>query len=69
VRIYYDESPAGHGKTWRALEGISKSPCKTIFFTERKESFGELTEVIAEKAAEAGMRPVVRHIHGDMLFG
>jgi hypothetical protein len=66
VKVYYDESAAGAGKTERAIEGIARSSCKTLFVTERKESFGELHHRITTISSKLGTRPTVRHIHGDM---
>lgn len=66
MKVYYDESPAGAGKTERAIKGITRSKCKAVFVTERKESFWELHNRIATISAAMGTRPCVRHIHGDM---
>lgn len=66
MKIYYDESPAGAGKTERAIRGIARTPVKAIFVTERKESFAELTSRINTISNEMGTRPVIAHIHGDM---
>lgn len=65
MKVYYDESPAGAGKTERAIEGITRSKCKVLFVTERKESFGELHKRIGISSREEGTHPSIRLIHGD----
>ena len=66
IKVYYDESPAGAGKTERAINNIVKSSCRTIFVTERKESFPEIDERIRKSASIMGTSPFIAHIHGDM---
>lgn len=66
MKVYYDESPAGAGKTERAITSITRSKCRTLFVTERKESFGELCSRISAISTAMGTHPVLRGIHGDM---
>lgn len=66
MKVYYDESPAGAGKTHRAIEGITRTKCKALFVTERKESFSELKQRIIKSSNEQGTRPTLRGIHGEM---
>lgn len=66
MKVYYDESPAGAGKTRRAIEGITTERCKAIFVTERKESFAELRQRITAMSDSKGTHPTVHGIHGDM---
>ena len=66
TKVYYDESPAGAGKTERAIEGLVRTPIKAIFVTERKESFPEIEARIREISSKMGTRPIIAHIHGDM---
>lgn len=65
MKVYYDESPAGAGKTERAIVSITRSKCKAIFVTERKESFHELRHRIATFSREQGTHPSIRLIHGE----
>jgi hypothetical protein len=65
MKVYYDESPAGQGKTLRSIMSLCRSKCKAIFITERKHSFDELENEIRRIAGSIGTSPLIRHIHGD----
>lgn len=65
MKVYYDDSPAGDGKTERAIARMVDCESKTLFITERKASFDELDERIRIAAASVGTKPRIRHIHGD----
>lgn len=65
MKVYYDESPAGQGKTTRAIENLCRSKCKAVFITERKNSFDEVENEMCRIAARFGTHPLIRHIHGD----
>lgn len=66
MKVYYDESPAGQGKTTRSIEGLCRSTCKAIFITERRHSFDELENEMRRIAGGFGTHPLIRHIHSDM---
>jgi hypothetical protein len=65
MKVYYDESPAGAGKTTRAISSLCRQSCKALLITERKKSFEELDKAISHSAAVWGTEPVIRHVHGD----
>ena len=65
MKVYVDESQAGMGKTFRAIDRITREPCKVLLITERKSSFDELAQVIRTAASRNGTKPFVRHIHSD----
>lgn len=65
MKVYYDESPAGAGKTERAVLGITRSKCKALIVTERKESFPELRKRIVAFASQQETHPSIRLIHGE----
>ena len=66
VKIYYDDSPAGAGKTERAIGKMVCDKRKTIFVTERRESFAELEGRIRAKAEAIGARPTVLQVHSGL---
>lgn len=66
VKIYYDDSPAGAGKTERAIDKLVNGKGKAIFVTERRESFAELEGRIRAKAEAIEARPTVLQIHGGL---
>ncbi len=66
MKVYVDQSPAGAGKTERAIHRIVATISKTIFVTERKESFAEIRGRIDQKKQNLGIPSlVVRDLHGD----
>lgn len=65
MKVYYDESPAGQGKTTRAIEALCRSKCKAVFITERKNSFDEVENEMRRIAAGFGTHPLIRHVHGE----
>jgi hypothetical protein len=65
VRVYYDDSPTGVGKTTRAITTLCRQPCKALFITERKNAFAELEGEMRRIAAQIGTRPLIRRIHSD----
>lgn len=65
MKVYYDQSPAGAGKTGRQIDEITKEPCKVLFFTERIESFHELEMRINAQAARNVSIPIIDSVHSD----
>jgi len=65
VKVYYDDSPAGLGKTTRAIASIFRQPCRALFITERKNAFDELEGEMRRVAAHLGTRPLIRRVHSD----
>lgn len=66
MKVYVDQSPAGAGKTERAIHRLVSTVSKTVFVTERKESFAELNGRISQKKQYLGMPSlVIRELHGD----
>jgi len=65
VKVYYDQSPAGQGKTTRSIESLCRSSCKALFITERRHSFDELKNEMLRIAGGFGTRPLIRQIHSD----
>lgn len=63
MKVYYDESPAGAGKTKRAIILITESKCKVLFITERIESFHELAARMAGEAARQGTNPLIESVY------
>ena len=63
MRVFVDESRAGAGKTQAAINRIVSRPCKTLFITERRDSFAELEERFRKAARKAKTDPPIRHIH------
>lgn len=63
VKVYYDDSPTGVGKTTRAITSICRQPCKAIFITERKNAFDELEGEMRRIAAHMGTRPLIRRVY------
>jgi hypothetical protein len=65
VKVYYDESTTGAGKTARAIASLCRQPCKALFITERKAAFDELERDFQRAARHAGTCPLIRLVHGD----
>lgn len=65
MKVYYDQSPAGAGKTGRQIDEITKEPCKVLFVTERIESFHELEMRINAQAARNVSIPIIDTVHSD----
>lgn len=65
MKVYYDDSPTGVGKTTRAITTLCRQPCKALFITERKNAFDELEGEMRRVAAHMGTRPVIRRVHSD----
>jgi len=65
VKVYYDDSPTGVGKTTRAITTLCRRPCKALFITERKNAFDELEGEMRRVAAHMGTRPLIRRVHSD----
>lgn len=63
--VYYDDSSAGAGKTFRAIERIVRRSGRFLFITERVESLSELEGRIRLAAERMGTTPIVRQIHSD----
>lgn len=63
--VYYDDSSAGAGKTFRAIERIVRRNGRFLFITERVESLWELEGRIRFAAERMGAAPIVRQIHSD----
>lgn len=67
MKVYFDQSPAGQGKTERAINSITNRKCKVLFITERIKSFGELEPWMKKHAAIHGTAPVIETISSDSL--
>ena len=67
MKIYYDESSAGAGKTERAIYQAVEFPRKLLFVTERKESFPELHKRISDAAAKKMTNPTIKCVHSGTL--
>ena len=65
MKVYFDQSPAGQGKTERAINSITDRKCKVLFITERIKSFGELTPWINKQAAIHSTAPIIETISSD----
>lgn len=66
VKVYYDDSPTGVGKTTRAITSLCRQPCKALFITERKNAFDELEGEVRRISAQLGKRPpLIRRVHSD----
>lgn len=65
MKVYSDQSPAGQGKTERAINSITNRKCKVLFITERINSFGELKVWMNKHAAINGTAPVIETISSD----
>lgn len=63
MKIYYDDSHMGSGKTERAIREIVKSQCKVLFITERIESFTELENRINLGAGKYGTAPIIDKVN------
>lgn len=62
MRIYYDDSPTGSGKTRRQIDYITSKVCKVLFIVERIDRFAELRRDIDRLAVINGTKPWVRMI-------
>lgn len=60
--VYYDESPAGAGKTTKAVARMTHKTGKFIFATERIESFDELEPLIRAEATKYGLHPIIKEV-------
>ncbi|WP_156500675.1 hypothetical protein [Croceicoccus bisphenolivorans] len=69
MKVYYDQSPAGAGKTKRQVEEITSKLGKFLFFTERIASFAELAARIGAEAARNGMCPIIDYVHSGERLG
>lgn len=65
MKIYLDESPPASGKTHRAIQSITQSPCKILFITERTERFVELKRDIRNAASASCTKPIITSISSD----
>jgi len=63
MKIYYDQSPMGFGKTQNAINSITSRKCNVLFITERIESFAELRDRISQSAAKHSTHPTVACVH------
>jgi hypothetical protein len=63
MKIYYDDSHMGSGKTERAIREITRERCKVLFITERIESFAELEIRINRIRAEYGTAPIIDKVN------
>ena len=63
MKIYYDDSYAGAGKTEQAIKQMVKSKRKTLFFAERIESFDELERRINKQAGIDGAAPIIDKVY------
>lgn len=63
MKVLFDESPAGAGKTRDAIRRIVASPCKTLFITERTNAFFELEERFRAASREANAALTIRQVH------
>jgi hypothetical protein len=63
MKIYYDDSHMGSGKTERAIREIVKSQCKVLFITERIKSFAELENRINLGAGKYGTAPIIDKVN------
>lgn len=63
MKVYYDDSYAGAGKTEQAIKEMVKSKRKTLFFTERIESFDELERRINRQAGINGTAPIIDKVY------
>jgi len=63
MKVYYDDSYAGAGKTEQAIKEMVMSKRKTLFFTERVESFDELERRIYKQAGIDGTAPIVDKVY------
>ncbi|HEX3101252.1 MAG TPA: hypothetical protein VHQ01_05650, partial [Pyrinomonadaceae bacterium] len=55
------------GKTKTAIDRLVSQKCKTLFITERIDSFSEVETAIRKAIIEEGTSPIVRSIHADAL--
>lgn len=62
MRIYYDDSPTGSGKTRRQIDYITSKDCRVLFIVERIDRFEELRREIDMRAAINGTKPWIRTI-------
>jgi hypothetical protein len=65
VKVYYDQSPTGVGKTTRAITALCQQPCRALFITERKNAFDELEGEMRRIAAHMGTNALIRRIHSN----
>jgi hypothetical protein len=63
MKVYYDDSYAGAGKTERAIKEMVRVKRKTLFFTERIESFDELERRINKQAGIDGTAPIIDKVY------
>ncbi len=60
--VYFDESPAGTGKTFRAINRMIREAGRYIFVTERIEQLSEVKKRIANNPVVAGRSPLIHQI-------
>lgn len=65
MKIHYDDSHAGHGKTTRAIQNLVFTPTRAIFCLEQNEKMHEVEAMIKAKAALAGTNPWVQKINSQ----
>jgi len=65
MKVYYDDSYAGAGKTEQAIKNMVKAKRKTLFFTERVESFDELERRINKQAGICGTAPIIDKVYSS----
>lgn len=65
MKVYLDESPPASGKTFRAIQSITETKCKTLFITERVDRFNELERDMSRAALGFGTNPTFRKVHSN----
>lgn len=65
MKVYFDQSPAGLGKTERAINSITNRKCRVLFITERIKSFDELGPWMKKQAAIHGTAPVIETVSSE----
>lgn len=63
MKIYYDDSHTGSGKTERVIRDIVENKSKTLFITERIKSFKELELRIKLLAGVYGTAPIIDKVN------
>ncbi len=63
MKIHYDDSHTGSGKTERVIRDIVANKCKTLFITERIKSFKELELRMKLLAGVYGTAPIIDKVN------
>lgn len=65
MKVYYDQSPAGTGKTHNIIINLTSRAVKVLYVTERRASFPELEAWMRREAARQGTTPIIETIRSD----